>query len=109
MSNPEPENPYYVVGKALYEAMSDDDADRFDDLPLGEQQNFKALAEHAMTAHNDWMAENGFRVAPPGTMLRPKSEGDAKAMILAAKEFLATNSKQSLLGRPKLIIPGRVN
>lgn len=105
MSNPEPENPYYVVGKVLYDAMKGEDDAEFDDLPLAEQANFKNLAEHAVSAHGEWMAEAGFRIAPPGTMLRPKSEGDAKAMIMAGKDFLAKNSKRALIGSPKLIIP----
>lgn len=82
----------------------------FDALPDDDRIAMLAMAHTAMKAHLDWLTDNKFRIAPPGTMLRPKTKDDAQAMILAAREFLAkgqgrSSDKPKLIGSPRLILP----
>ena len=101
-----------LVAIAMYISSGDgtDTAETFDALPQDDQFALMEMARVAMAAHVDWLTDNGFRIAPPGTMLRPKTKDDAQAMILAAREFLAkgqgrTSSKSKLIGSPRLIVP----
>lgn len=82
----------------------------FDALSEEERAYMLEAAGAAMQAHLDWLLAAGFRTAPPGTMLRPKNDNDARAMILAGQEFLAQpeharQRRKSLVGRPALIVP----
>ena len=94
-----------VVAQTVYEAASNDADPAWSTLLKADRDAYMTVADHAMQAHMDWLIEAGFRIAPPGTMLRPKCESDARAMILAANDFLSTRSKKALLTSPKLIVP----
>ena len=98
-----------AVAIAIHGALSDGDEGSWPELSEDEQENLDALADHAIRAHIAWLTEAGFRIAPPGTMLRPKTEADAKAMLMAAQQFLQEHrtrgSKGKLIGSPALIIP----
>jgi hypothetical protein len=101
-----------AVAVAMYVASGDgtDSVATLDLLSEDDRFALLEMARVAMTTHLDWMQANGFRIAPPGTMLRPKTQDDAKAMILAGQEFLAagkgrSSSKSKLVGSPGLILP----
>lgn len=101
-----------AVAIAMFTATGDetDGAREFDALPQEDRDNMLAVATAGMAAHLDWLTEHGFRIAPPGTMLRPKTEDDAKAMMLAARDFLAKpKGKKALIASPGLILPGRAH
>jgi hypothetical protein len=104
------------VAIAMYIASGDgtDTAETFDSLPDDDRYALMEMARVGMAAHVDWLTDNGFRIAPPGTMLRPKTKDDAQAMIMAAREFLAkgqgrTSSKPKLITGPALILPPRMS
>jgi hypothetical protein len=101
-----------TVAIAMFTATGDEtDAETaFEALEPEDREQMLAIANVAMSAHMDWLIDNGFRLAPPGTMLRPKTKDDAHAMILAGKEFIdkgqgRPSSKSKLIGSPKLILP----
>lgn len=99
-----------AVGEALHQALAEEGEPVFADLEPDERAGIVSMAEVAMQAHLEWLDENGFRIAPPGTMLRPKTENDARAMILAGQQFLAegkgrSSSKRKLITGPGLIVP----
>jgi hypothetical protein len=100
------------VAIAMFIASGDgsDTAAGFDALPQEDRDAMLTLARAATVAHVAWMQDSGFRIAPPGMMLRPKSEDDAKAMILAGREYLAKpKDRKALLARPALVIPRGVH
>lgn len=104
------------VAIAMYIASGDgtDTTETFDALPQDDQFALMEMARVGMAAHVDWLTDNGFRIAPPGTMLRPKTKDDAAAMILAGREFLEkgqgrSSSKPKLIGSPRLILPPGVH
>lgn len=105
-------DPTRTVAIAMFIESGDgtDTAETFDALKDDDRIAMLAMASTAMQAHLDWLTDNGFRIAPPGTMLRPKTKDDATAMILAGREFLEagkgrSSSKSKLIGSPRLILP----
>lgn len=105
-------DPTRAVAIAMFIESGDgtDTAETFDALKDDDRIAMLAMAATAMQSHLDWLTDNGFRIAPPGTMLRPKTKDDAQAMILAAREFLAkgqgrSSVKPKLIGSPRLILP----
>lgn len=99
-----------AIAMFIHTGDGEDTRATFDALPDEERFQMMEVARVAMAAHVDWLTDNGFRIAPPGTMLRPKTKDDAQAMIMAAREFLAkgqgrTSSKPKLIGSPRLILP----
>lgn len=107
------DDPTYIVAAAMHDSMRDAEEPAFADLEDEERANFMAVALVAMDVHFEWLKSQGYRIAPPGTMLRPKSDGDARAMILAGQEWLkqpehAAARRKKLVAGPKLIMPSRL-
>lgn len=104
-----------AVAHALIAVSADPDdkatpEDAFNALSAEEQLYMVQAADAAIMAHTQWLGDNGFRIAPPGTMLRPKSDLDARAMIQAGQEFLAQpeharQRRKTLVAGPSLILP----
>jgi hypothetical protein len=99
-----------AVAVAMFAELHEAGEEDFAALPEAEQADFLGLAVVAMKAHADWLTENGFRIAPPGTALMPKTEQEAAAMLLAVQQFRLAmdrnvSRKTVLVGVPKLIVP----
>ena len=98
------------VAQTIYDAMRSDDDETWEELDDDAKGNILNLALIAGRAHDELLQDMGFRIAPPGTMLRPKSDNDARAMIKAGQDFLAQPEharlrRKTLLTKPTLILP----
>lgn len=105
------------IARQLYAALAcsvkyitADETDTWEDLDEDAQANFLALALTASSAYQDLLEDLGARIIPPGTIITPKSDAEARAMINAGNTFLAQPEharlrRQSLISGPKLILP----
>ncbi len=84
-----------AVAIALFIESDDgkDEGELFDAQPEEERLAMLEMARTATTAHLEWLAAAGFMIAPSRTMLRPKTEAEAEAMIMAAQQFLEAASE----------------
>lgn len=106
---PPPEDlpdPKCVVARAVYEEAFEEGDAPWDELVLEEAEALEELAAAYLNAHMQFLAAHGFRILPPGAVLRPKSDDEAAAMEVAVKAYRqAKNRKGGLLAGPGLILP----
>jgi hypothetical protein len=112
-SGPRPPDPRQTVAEAMFLALADEGA-AFADAHEDERQDYLNLAEHAIAAHVAFMASQGVRVIPPGSVCTPQTEEEAMAMVRIAKAFFDAQKRRGKLlesgPRPKgLILPGKLN
>lgn len=109
---PEPEaseTPPLAVARAVYTNGVEDGDTAFDELDAEDREALIAYADEHIQAHMAHLAASGFRLLPPGAMLRPHSKDEALAMLQASKDFFdAQKRKPGLVGSVaprKLILP----
>lgn len=99
-----------AVARALHQALSEDGAPAWDDLPEDDRAGLLESASVAIDIHNAVLSAAGFKLIPPGTISAPQSDAEANAMIAAGTTYFQAKSRKKLLvGAPAKIImpPGR--
>jgi len=69
------------------------DETAWDDLDEETQSAFMAGAHAAIKTNAEWLAQNGWRVLPPGTVQVPTSSEEAQAMLTAVSQFQAKTAQ----------------
>lgn len=103
--------PKCAVARWVYEAGIEDGDLAWDELPDDDREALENYALDYLSAHMSWLAKHGFKIIPPGSVLRPKSDEEAAMMTEAVRLYRAAKSRKSglLAGERKLIIPGKAN
>lgn len=73
------------------------DSPAWADLTDEDQAAELYLAQHYLAAHSAWLKANGFRIVPPGSVLRPATEQEAMMMVQGAKAFLDGQKRKGKL------------
>lgn len=82
------------VAIAIFQVTLDHpDETLWDDLDEETQAAFLAGAHAAIQENAKWLAENGYKILPPGTVQVPTSADEAKAMLLAVTQFQAKTAQ----------------
>lgn len=108
LSDPPPlPEPAPVIARAVYEHQQDPTDVPWDDLDDEDRQLLTAHAVAHISAHMGWLEKHGFRVLPPGAVLRPKSDDEAAAMDQAVRLYAEAKKRKAglLMGEKKLILP----
>lgn len=100
--------PAPIVAQRFYEAEAAEGDTTWDDLSEGDRDNLVEYVRGVIGQHMLLLAEQGFRILPPGAVLRPKNDQEAGAMREALRLYAeAQKRKGGLVGAvaPKLILP----
>lgn len=102
---PEPKG---VIAREVYALYAEEDDEPYDDLTDAQRDSLEAFAVAYISSHMKFLAQHGFRLLPPGAVLRPKSDEEAGAMEHAVKLYRqAATRKGGLVSAvaPGLILP----
>lgn len=108
---PEPDRlpePKSVIARQVWDAGFMDGDLTWDDLDDEQRGALENLASDYIACHMRFLSEHGFRLIPPNTVLRPKSDEEAAMMTEAVRLYRAAKTRKGgLVGStaPKLIIP----
>lgn len=97
-----------VIAQRFYEAQAEDGDVAWADLSEHDRADMIDYVRAVIGQHMHWLNENGFRLLPPGAVLRPKNDNEAGAMQEALRLYgEAKKRKGGLIGSvaPKLILP----
>lgn len=108
--DPELPDPRKAVAEAVYTAMMDEGDPPFAELDPEDMADLLDLTANYLNAHLNFLHANGFRMVPPGAIVKPSSEPEALAMVKAAKAFFDAQKRRGglLAGtvrKPQLILP----
>lgn len=110
---PQAPDPRPAIAEAVYTIMADEGDPPFAQIEGEDLADILTITEHYINAHIGWLAQQGFRLFPPGVTPIPKSAEEALAMVQAAKQFHDSQKRKSKLigGKPKKLIlpPGVVH
>lgn len=104
--------PAPAIARAIYEAGAEEGDVPWDGLAEEEREALTNYARDHIGAHMHLLAERGFRILPPGAVLRPKTDDEAAAMAEGVRLYHeAKKRKPGLVGSvaPKLILPRDVH
>lgn len=94
------------IGQQIHKSVSPDE--EWGELTADERAQFTIIAHAAAGAHDAWRTLKGFRIIPPGAVVRPTSKEEAGAMLRACEEFFKKNPVLVMAPKKKLIRPGGV-
>lgn len=108
---PLPPEPKWGIAERLYEAGFEDGDTPWADLQPEEREALSNLALDYISAHMAWLNEHGFKIIPPGSVLRPKSDEEAAMMAEAIRLYHEAQKRKGglLAGERKLILPKGVH
>jgi hypothetical protein len=107
-ADPLPE-PAPIIAQRFYEAEAADGDTPYADLPEHEREQLTDYVRGVLNQHMRLLSEQGFRILPPGAVLRPKNDQEAGAMQEALRIYAEAKARKGgLIGSvapKKLILP----
>jgi hypothetical protein len=99
--------PAAVIAERLYGAQADDGDTPWLELEPEEREGFTDTVRLAISLHMGFLNEHGFKIVPPGAVLRPKSDEEAAMMAEAVRLYGEAKKRKGglLTGERKLILP----
>lgn len=88
-----------IVAAAVLNCASDD-PEAWTNATEDERNDAREVAYAAMGAHDAVLTLAGYRSVPPGTLLAPTCEAEAKAMVAAGRDWLQKQPTAILKATP---------
>jgi hypothetical protein len=82
------ETPPMAVARAVYAADMEVGDILFDDLADDERSALISYADDYLTVYTAWLKNHGFRLIPPGAIVRPTCDEEANAMLHSVKKLI---------------------